>query len=647
MTTHKLFTPYKIGTMELQNRIAMAPMTLGLESEDGTINERLTQFWEERAKGGVGLIIVDVVTVDGTVPYLGHTISLADDKLIPSFRNFTDRMHAHGTKVIPQISHPGPESISWTFGVQPVGPSAYPNQFGKMVRELSIEEIEKIIGLYGDAARRAKSAGFDGVELHCAHAYMLAGSFLSPLRNKRTDKYGGGLDGRARFAMEIIRDMKAKAGDDFPIIMRISGDERVPGGNTLDDMLYLIPKFIEAGADGFEVSGGTQYEKSWKLIPGHSEQVGLNAEEASAIKAVSSVPVIVVGKINDPRYADHILVDKDLDGVVMGRALLADSELPIKAIEGKYEDIAPCTGCGIGCTTRGPGRDTATCVINPTIGKEEAMKLSPTESPKKVLIIGGGVAGLEAARVSALRGHQVKILERSNKLGGQINIASVPPHKQELVKWIIYLTTQVEKLGVTIEYNTEGTLENIQAENPDKIIIATGAKPIIPNIKGIEDERVITGFDYLEGKSEAHAGNILVVGGGMVGAEIAETLITNARGNIRVNLVEMLDEIAADLAPINRIPLIQRLYAGGVNISTSTKVKEISETGVIVTEKDGTEKTYHNIDKIILACGAESVNNLYTDLKDLDKEIHLIGDAKEPRKALEAIEEGALVGRAI
>lgn len=647
MSKHKLFTPLKIGTMEMKNRIAMAPMTLGLESEDGTIGEKLTRFWEDRAAGGVGLIIVDVVTVDGAVPYLGHTISLHDDAMVPSFKPFIERMHAHGAKVIPQISHPGPESISWTYGVQPVGPSAYPNQFGKVVKELGIQEIERIIGLYGDAARRAKEAGFDGVELHCAHAYMLAGSFLSPLRNKRIDQYGGGLDGRARFTLEIIRDMKEKAGEDFPIIMRISGDEKVPGGNTLSDMLYLIPKFIEAGIDGFEVSGGTQYETNWKLIPGHSEEVGLNADAAAAIKNISSVPVIVVGKMNDPQYADHTLTTKNLDGIVMGRALLADADLPNKALAGRYEDIAPCTGCGIGCTTREPGRDTATCVINPMVGKEKEMKITSAESSKQVLIVGGGVAGLETARVAAIRGHNVKVFEKSNKLGGQINIAAVPPHKQDLVKWIIYLKTQVEKLGVQIELGKEGTLENIQAENPDVIIVATGAEPVIPHINGIDDERVVTAFDYLEGKTEITKGNVMVVGGGMVGAEVAETLIANGRGNISVNIVEMSDTIAAGLAPINRIPLIQRLEAANVTFSTEMKMNEITEHGVLASHLDGTGEMLFAADKIILACGAQPVDGLYTELLELGKEIHIIGDSKSPRKALEAIAEGAVVGRAI
>lgn len=630
--------------MEIKNRIAMAPMTLGFESKDGTINETLTNFWLERAKGGVGLIILDVVTVDSSVPYLGNTISLGDDNLIPSFKVFVDKIHKYGTKVIPQITHPGPESISWTYGVQPVGPSTYPNQFGQMVRELSTEEIKQIVEMYGDAARRAKEAGCDGVQLHCAHAYMLAGSFLSPLRNKRTDEYGGDLDGRAKFTLEIIKNMKEKAGEDFPIIMRISGDERVPGGNTINDMLYLIPKFIEAGVDGFEVSGGTQYEVCWKLIPCHGEEVGLNLREAKAIKDISTVPVLMVGKINSPQYANHIIKNKFVDGVVMGRALLSDPHLPNKAKDERFDDIAPCTSCGIGCISREEGQTTATCVINPTVGKEKEMTIIPAEDKKKVLIIGGGLAGLETARVAALRGHNVTIFEKNSKLGGQINLASVPPFKQELTKWITYLTKQINKLGVKVQFNQDANVESIKEFNPDTVVIATGADPLKPNIKGIDQKNVITGNEVLKGLVPIVSGNILIIGGGMIGCEVADTLLHNSRGEISIQLVEMLDQIAQDMPPNNRMPLINRLYSKGVKINTSTKVLEIKDKKVLV-EKMNKEEILNSFDHIILCCGSKSKDNLYKDIKNLVPEAHIIGDAKSPRKALQAVAEGSTLGR--
>ncbi|MEG2039476.1 MAG: NADH:flavin oxidoreductase, partial [Oscillospiraceae bacterium] len=312
----KLYTPVNIGKAVLKNRVIMAPMSTGCESEDGKINDVISNYWELRAKGGVGMILVDAVTIDANVPYLTpSTISLGEDDKIESFKTFVDKMHTHGTLVFPQIAHMGAESCTaWAKGFPAVGPSCYHNSAGHMCREMKLEEIPAIIKKYGEAARRARLAGCDGMEFHCAHAYMLPGAFLSSLRNKRTDEYGGNLDNRARLALEAIREIKRVAGSDFPILMRICGSERTPGGNELADMLYLIPKFIEAGVDAFEVSGGTTYEAYQHILPCHYATPGVNIEEAKAIRAISSVPVFVVGKINDARFAEHVVEEDFVDG---------------------------------------------------------------------------------------------------------------------------------------------------------------------------------------------------------------------------------------------------------------------------------------------------------------------------------------------
>lgn len=636
----------KIGTMEMENRIAMAPMSLGYESEDGKMNEKLTQYWEARAKGGAGLIIVDAVTVDKSAPYLGNTLGLFDDDQVPSFKEFVDKIHSYGTKVIPQITHPGPESISGFFGVPPVGPSTYPNSLGLMVRELSIAEIQEIIEKYGDAAKRAREAGCDGIELHCAHAYMLAGAFLSPLRNKRTDIYGGDLDNRARFVLEVIRNIKLKAGENFPIVLRISGSEVLPEGNDLEDMLYLVPKLIEAGIDAFEVSGGTQYELPWRIIPCHSEKAGVNVHEAAAIKKVSTVPVLIVGKINDARQAEHILENGYADAVVMGRALLSDPELPNKSKKGKFEDIAPCAGCGLGCIGEQSSRKPASCVINPALGREKEMEIIPTDQKKKVVVVGGGVAGLEAARVAAIRGHEVVLLEKQGKLGGQLNLAAIPPFKQDVSKWAVYLSTQVYKEGVEVRLNTEATEELIESLYPDVVLIASGAKPSTPPIKGIDNEKVNVGWDILTNKTYIPSGNVVVIGGGMVGCEVAETLLHNARGKMTVTIVEALEDIAMDDIPNNKIPMLNRLMANGVELHTSSTVKEITSEEVII-ERNGTQESLQGFDHILLACGAKSVDTLSENLKNKIPQVHIIGDAKSPQKALEAIREGFEIARVI
>ena len=313
------------------------------------LTEKMEAYWLRRAKGGVGCIIVDATSVDPNVPYLGNTLCFRNEESIQKYKNFTDKIHAYGCKIIPQITHPGPESVSAFYGIAPVASSVYPNAMAQMTRELAKEELPGIIELYAKASKHAKEAGFDGIELHCAHAYMLLGSFLSPLRNKRTDEYGGSLLNRARLLFEVLDAIKAACGEEFPIILRISGSERDPQGNTVEDMKRLIPYLEKHGVDCFEISGGTQYERCNKIIPCHGEAEFTNLKEAKAIKEVATKPVITVGKILDAQMAEDVLEAKEVDGVVLGRALLADPDFVEKAEERRYEEIAPCAACGVGC----------------------------------------------------------------------------------------------------------------------------------------------------------------------------------------------------------------------------------------------------------------------------------------------------------
>lgn len=637
--------------MEVKNRIVMAPMTTNWAPDDGTISQKMIDYWEERAKGGVGLIIFEAVTIDAAFPYIIRTVGLWDDNLIPSFKRFVDAMHAHGAKVAPQISHPGPESFSWLKGVQPVGPSPVVcKTHGQVCRELTLEEIKTIVGQYGEAARRAREAGCDAMELHAAHSYMLAGSFLSPLRNKRTDAYGGTIDGRLRFLREVMESIRAKAGPDFPVILRISGDEHLPGGRDILDSQYIAPKLVAAGVDAFHISGGVVPDVFWRILPCLGTPPGLNVPAAAAVKEAVDVPVMVVGRINDPQLAEDILVKGYADMVVMGRALLADPELPNKAREGSIEDIAPCTSCGQGCLRTQLTYEPMTCVINPAVGREKEMVITPAAKQKKVLVIGGGPGGLEAARVSALRGHKVMLWEKASKLGGQINLAAIPPMKQELSKWIIYLSTQVKKAQVKVELNKEATPELIEKEKPDVVIVATGGKPLTPAIPGVEGKKVVTANEVLEGKLAISRGKVLIIGGGMAGCEIADMLAdtgyNQTTGSVPVTIVEMLADIGLDVIPQTRMLLLPRLREKGVEVITSATVREFLEDGVIII-KDGQEETIRGMDFIILACGTESVDELSAKIKDKVPEVYVIGDAKEPRKALEAIAEAAEIAREI
>lgn len=630
-----LFEELRIGSMTLKNRTFMAPMSLGYESQDGCVNQAMQDYWKARAKGGVGCIILDALSVDPAVPYLGNTLCFRGKESVAAYARFTQAIHAYGCKVIPQITHPGPESISSFFGVTPVASSSYLNSMGQKTRALTLEEIPGVIQAYARTALQAKQAGFDGIELHCAHAYMLLGSFLSPMRNKRTDRYGGSLENRARLLYEVLDAIKASCGRDFPVILRISGSERDPQGNTVEDIRYLVPNLIAHGVDAFEISGGTQYERCNKIIPCNGEPVAVNLAEARAIREVSTVPVILVGKINDARLAMR-LVERDVDAVVLGRALLSDPEFVNKAREGRFEEIAPCAACGIGCIGEQTKRRKATCVINPAAGRELELAMTPCTQKKKVLVIGGGIGGMAAARYAALRGHEAILLERSQRLGGQLNIACVPPHKQEVSKWVVFLQNELQRLGVTVQLGCQADLQTVEQYHPDAVIVATGAVPQLPPVEGLDPEKALTADRVLTNEVAIAGGNVLVVGGGMVGLEVCEYLVHNQRGPLQVTLVEMTPKVGGDMVVNNYVPAMKRLAAMPVKLLTNCKLCAVGPDWAQL-DCSGQTRKLEGVTHIVYACGYRADNALYQQLKEAFPEVYCIGDASSPRNALEAV----------
>ena len=675
MKNAKLFSPLKLGRTTLKNRIAMAPMSMHYEATDGTVPKQLADIFVRRAEGGVGYVVIDAVTVDHKYWYIGKTTALDKDKLVPQFADFAKRVSDAGSTLIPQIIHPGPESICALKGIKPLGPSVNVNANGHVCREITIDEIHKVVKQYGQAARRAEEAGCGGIALHCAHAYMLPGAFMSPLRNKRMDEYGGCIDNRARLILEIIEECRRNVSRDFPIVLRVSGDERVTGGNTLDEILYLAPKFEAAGVDMLEVSGGVQYEGLQYIIPSHSMKIGKNVYEASEIKKVVNIPVFVVGKINDIRYAADIVERGLVDGVTLGRPLLADPDLPKKALENRFDDITPCGSCAGRCITpEDPMHPICKCHINPLVGREYDFPFNPTDKPKNVLIVGAGPGGMYTAVTAAERGHNVTVWEKSNRIGGQLNLAVVSPGKQEMTKWLVHLNYRAKKAGVKFEFKKEATVEAVKEFAPDAVVVATGATPFIPTfIKGVGEYETVTTHDVLSRKVTIPNGRVCILGGGEVACETAEMLYRDARphsiyspkfrnGDIDITLVEMMPQMMTGVCQPNRSVAMEALHHHGAKMFVNSKVLEINEYKVkmpvgggnfeevtkhdvkIQHIEDGSEEWLKNFDYIVLGLGSRKYDPLSEELKAFVPEVHVIGDAIKPGQSSDAMHQGFEVG---
>lgn len=652
MALRHLFSPISIGGVEVRNRIVMPPMRTGYGTAEGRVTERLLGYYEARAKGGVGLVIVEVTTVHPRRKYTPNSLGLFEDGQIPGWRELSRVVHSHGARIATELLDPGPFGPSSLSGTVPVGPSPVATRnIKELPRELSQGEIEAVVKDFVAAASRAREAGLDAVEIHACHAFALVGSFLSPLLNKRSDIYGGSLEGRARLLLEILQGIKAEVGSDFPVIVRLSGDERVPGGQGIHETQLLAAMLEEAGADALEISGGTIPDAFWAVVAPSGTELGLNARFAEAVRGVVRVPVICVGRINDPRLADFLIRTGKADMVSMGRALIADPELPNKGASGRFEDIAPCVADNYGCLGTPLAAKAMGCIVNPAVGREREFAITPAPRSKRVLVAGGGPAGLEAARVAALRGHRVTLVEKEERLGGQLNLACVPPFMQEMSKLTQYLVCQVTKVGATVQLGREVTARMVQEMKPDAVVVATGATPLIPDdIPGIGDEKVATAWDVLAGRAGLRARDVVILGGGSVGCETADFLAENGDnpfvGRTRVTIVEKTKDVALDMAGQARSLLMERLRQKGVRILTSAQVKEIRGDSVVIA-MGGVEESIQGVDLVVLAMGARRVEELSEEIEGWVPELYVIGDAKEPRKVLDAIAEAAEVGRRI
>lgn len=634
----KIFEPIQIGTMQVKNRLVVPAMVTHYCDDEGMATERFIAYHEAKAKGGWGLIITEdyrIAAEAGASPTLP---GLYHDEQIASHRKLTDRIHQAGGKIVAQIYHAGWDSKRALTGVKPVGVCAVKNQaMADMPEELSKEQIQEIITQFAECAKRVKAAGFDGVEIHGAHGYLL-NQFFSPLLNSRSDEYGGDFQGRSRLPLEVTQAVRKAVGKDFPVLYRMTAVEYADGGIQIAESKALAMLLEAAGVDAINCSQGGLGCRQVVIAPSMVQQAAY-ISNAEAIKAVVDIPVIGVGRITTPAVAEAVLRSGQADMVAMGRASIADPELPNKALAGNEVDINHCIGCVQGCIGENLKGHSVSCMVNPLVGRESVDDLTKTSQPKRIYIAGGGVAGCEAAIVAAQRGHRVTLYEKEPHLGGQWRLAAVPIGKAEFASFIRWQRRQLEKWDVDIRLSTELTLEMIEQGNPDAVIIATGSQPKLPPIPGIDSVSVTTAHDILAGRVSAGE-KVVVIGGGLVGAETAEFLACHGS---QVTVLEAMKQIVKEGEPNSNYYLLNNMAKHQVKVYTEAMVKALGER-LVTFSHQGSIMTIDDVDTIVIATGMRPFNPLVRVLEGLSIQKIVIGDALDAKNGLLNIREGFRAG---
>ena len=660
-----LFSPVTVNSMELANRIVMTAMHLGYTPE-GEVTDRLIEFYRRRAEGGVGLIIVGGCPVDEYGGMAGM-IGIDDDRYIPGLARLTSAVKTGGARIAAQLYQGGRYvHSSMIGGRKPFSASAVRSKLtGETPRALSREEIPGVQASFAQAAVRAVAGGFDGVELLGSAGYLIS-QFLSPVTNRREDDYGGSLTNRMRFGIEVVHAVRNAVGPAFPILMRIAGNEFMEGGHTNREARIFAAELEKAGVDLFNVTGGwheTRVPQLTMFVPRRAF-----VYLAAGIRQAVSVPVLASNRINDPSVAEAVIRRGEADLVTMARGLLADPDLPNKARLGRAGTIVHCIACNQGCFDNIFAMKPAACLVNPVAGRETDHPDLPAGAPGKVLVIGGGPAGMKAACTAAEQGREVTLVERGERLGGQLLLNRSIPGRREMVTAAEDLMRALEALEVRVVLGREATVEYVAAMNPDAVIVATGAEPAVPGIPGVDGPTVVQAWDLLDGAVSVGS-RVVIVGGNAVGLETAlhaasigtlspeelHFLFTNGaesvetlaelcgRGWKTVTVVEMTPRTGKDIGPSTRWTVKAEVRRLGVSLETGTTVTAITEEGVEV-ESDQGRRTIP-ADSVVLAVGSRPVNGLARMLAGVVPELHVIGDAKEPRNALAAIREGYEAGR--
>ncbi|HEX2285428.1 MAG TPA: NAD(P)/FAD-dependent oxidoreductase [Mycobacterium sp.] len=653
-----LLAPGRIGAMALRNRLVMSPMETMYGTPEGLPSERTRDYFAARARGGVGLITVGATGIDHLHPETPGGLHLGTDAAVDAHRALVEAVHEHGAKIQPQIVHAGPDGLGpEMYGVTSIGPSVIPSYLtGRPSAEVTHEQLVAVFDLFKAAARRAVEAGYDGIELHAAHGYMFLGSFLAPQRNRRTDEYrGDSVKGRVRVVLETLAAIRSEIGDAVPITLRISGYERVAGGRPLFETAQVAPQLVGAGVDAFHVSGGVIDRLVTGMVNSADDGDALNVGAAAAVKQVVDVPVIAVGRIHDPDLAEQILAEGRADFIAMGRPMLADHELPNKIATGQSSRVRKCISCE-NCIDAMEQRFSVDCAVNPRTGKERELAVIPASHPKRVVVIGSGPAGMEAARVAAERGHRVTLFERHHQTGGALLWASIlHPENEPFLRW---LRDEVGRTAVNVELGHDVSADDIVALQPDAVVVANGGQVVVPSIPGSELRHVLTGQALrdrfggwrqrlLRPKAVRTASKawmpmghrVVIIGADLVALELAEFLA--ARGRL-VSVLEGGKAIAPEIGNKRKTEHMDRLDRLGVAVHVRADVERIVPDGVVFTPFGGTSRMLA-ADSVVIAGTLQPNTELHEKLVAAlpNIPVHAAGDCTGLGLIRKATEDGA------
>ena len=624
----KLFTPIKIGNLEVKNRFMLAPMENGLAHFGGEVSDRLINFFVDRTRREVGIIITGSISISPEGSGLPTQLAIYDEKFVPGLTRLCDEVHKAGGKIGAQLYHAGRQATAAVTGIQPIAPTAMPCAIlGNNPREMTLQDMEEIREKFVIGAKRAVEAGFDLIEVHFAHGYLLH-SFLSPHSNKRTDDFGGSFENRCRFPMMVFNDIMKAVDGRIPVTIRISADEYLDDGLKYEEVKEICKLVEQAGGAAISLTAGSYDSIEYCIQPMFIEQ-GFLVPYSEKLKKEVSLPIIVAARLNNAHLIESIVEEDKADMVAIGRGLIADEDLIIKIREKRYDDIKYCVACNQGCIDNVLTGQGINCLENARSSYEDERNIEKTETPQNVVIIGAGPAGLEAARVSALRGHKVTLVERDLHLGGKMTTLAEPPEKETFLLYKDYLLGQIKKLPVAIVHKEVKNSSDIKEFEPNQVIVATGSRQTKPPIPGIDGANVVYAEDILN-KVVEPKDKVAVIGGGLVGTETAKYL--GAMGK-KVDIIEMLDGVAKDSGATYVGHVFKKLQEYNVGIHVNAKVQEITDTQIRF--NDGVL----NIDQVVVASGYVPNNEIADALKKDYENVLVIGDANSPRRILDATRE--------